>query len=223
MTILKRQARNSIRRHSTAHSCPLTIQLRFHLFQLISRPVQLYFGCAAASGASYTAAVLEEARRLVESVGVQALVGPTADDQERALQQYARRQPTVAFIDGSGAALVTDPAPNFFSFDPNAVQWMSGLGDYAYRRLGWRTAAIVDDRTVPVFTWTQSAAFAAEFCALGGSIVKRAWIPGSGDLSGLIGQLPSRGIDGLFVSSIERIRSRWQTTTHSCAATSHAG
>jgi branched-chain amino acid transport system substrate-binding protein len=167
------------------------------------RPVRLYFGCAAASGASYPAAVLEEARRLVESVGVQALIGPTADDQERALQQYARRQPTLAFIDGSGAALVTDPAPNFFSFDPNAAQWIAGLGDYAYRRLRWRTAAIVDDRTIPVFTWTQSAAFAAEFCALGGSIVTRVWIPVSGDLSGSIGQLPSRGIDGLFVSSID--------------------
>lgn len=168
------------------------------------RRIRLYSGCAAASGASYPSAVIGEARRLVEKVGVQVLIGPTAADQQWVLEQYARRHPEVAFIDGSGAGLFTAPAPNFFSFDPNGAQWIAGLGDYAYGKLGWRTAAIVNEPSIGLYSWAQSAAFAAEFCSLGGTIVKRIWFPSlSRDLSGLVAQLPSRGVDGLFVSSFD--------------------
>jgi branched-chain amino acid transport system substrate-binding protein len=168
------------------------------------RPIRLYFGCAAASGASYPTAVIGEARRLVEKIGVRVLIGPTAGDQQWVLEQYARRHPGVAFVDGSGAGLFTAPAPNFFSFDPNGAQWIAGLGDYAYRKLGWRTAVIVNEPSIGLYSWAQSAAFTAEFCSLGGTIIKRIWFPSlSRDLSGLIAQLPSRGVDGLFVSSFD--------------------
>jgi branched-chain amino acid transport system substrate-binding protein len=132
------------------------------------------------------------------------LIGPTAADQQWVLEQYARRHPGVAFVDGSGAGLFTAPAPNFFSFDPNGAQWIAGLGDYAYRKLGWRTAVIVNEPSIGLYSWAQSAAFTAEFCSLGGTIIKRIWFPSlSRDLSGLIAQLPSRGVDGLFVSSFD--------------------
>ena len=40
----------------------------------------------------------------------------------------------------SGRADPNDPAPNVFRFEPDGAQWVAGLGDYAYRTLGWRTA-----------------------------------------------------------------------------------
>jgi DNA-binding beta-propeller fold protein YncE/ABC-type branched-subunit amino acid transport system substrate-binding protein len=166
------------------------------------RPVRLYFGCATTNQVD---SFLEEARRLVEKVGVAVLIGPTDTPEELALQQYARRHPAVAFLDGSGDAPIASPAPDFYNFHPDALQWIAGLGDYAYRQLGWRTAVTITDPVIGArFSWGQSAAFTAEFCSLGGTIVKRIWIPsGTTDLSGIVAQLPRSGVGGVFVSGFD--------------------
>src|SRR5262245_40091762 len=48
------------------------------------------------------------------------------------------------------------------------TQWAAGLGTYAYDVLGWRRATILagDEPS----GWDGSAAFVAEFCALGGKV-----------------------------------------------------
>jgi branched-chain amino acid transport system substrate-binding protein len=164
---------------------------------IAGRPVALYIGCNPADGGSSTEQVLEEARRLVEQVGVDVLVAPTATLDELALQEYARMHPHTTFVDGAGAAPDPNPAPNFFSFDPNGAQWMAGLGSYAYHRLGWRRA--VEIAFAPdAFSWEQVAAFTAEFCSLGGTIAKRIFYPlYTSDWSAVVSRVPRRGIDGI--------------------------
>jgi YVTN family beta-propeller protein len=160
---------------------------------IAGRPVRLAFGCADGS----TTSGLAEARRLVEQVGVDILIGPETADQGLALQEYARRHPGVAFVNGSSMAQQLKPAANFFSFWYDGAQSMAGLGAYAYDKLGWRTAVTIAG--ADAFDWAQAAGFDAEFCALGGRIVKRIWIPQfAQDFSGLVAQIPKTGVDGFL-------------------------
>ena len=129
-------------------------------------PIRLVFGCSDAT----TASALSEARRLVDDVGVRVLIGPLGGNQGLALQDFARRRPGVAFVNGNASDQLLDPAPNFFSFHGDGADWTAGLGTYAYRTLGWRHAVLVADLEDDVFNWTQAAGFVAEFCSLGGTI-----------------------------------------------------
>lgn len=155
------------------------------------RPVELDIGCVAGNDE-----VIPEARRLVEEDGAQAVVGPLDPQQGMVLREYARTQPaTVFLIQPSGAPELTlsDPAPNVFRFAADAAQSSAGAGTYAYRTLGWRTAAIVAD-DIP-YSWEGAAGFVAEFCALGGQIVDRIWIPVGTDPAEVVGDIaPADGV-----------------------------
>jgi branched-chain amino acid transport system substrate-binding protein len=158
------------------------------------RRVELLVGCVSGSED-----VIPEARRLVEEDGVRALVGPLTPEQGMALVRYARLKPDVAFlIQPTAAPEVTldDPAHNVFRFAPDAAQTSAGLGSYAYRQLGWRRAAVVGE-DVP-YAWEESAGFIAEFCALGGRIVAREWIPVGADPGPAAGRVP-RSADGVYL------------------------
>src|SRR5262249_47696139 len=69
-----------------------------------------------------------------------------------------------------------EPASNLYRFTLDYGQLAAGLGAYAYETLGWRRATILagDDPS----GWDASAAFAAEFCALGGSADSHAYRAG---------------------------------------------
>jgi branched-chain amino acid transport system substrate-binding protein len=161
-------------------------------------PVRLVFGCSDTT----TASALSEARRLVDGVGVQVLIGPLGGNQGLALQEFARRRPKVAFVNGTSSAQLLRPAPNFFSFHTDGAGWTAGVGTYAYRSLGWRKAVVVADLEDDVFNWTQAAGFVAEFCSLGGLVVKHIWIPaGTQDYTRVIDQVPAAGVDGFFFAT----------------------
>ena len=169
---------------------------------IAGRPLKLVFGC---NDENTGVGVLTEARRLVEGEGVDVLIGPLAGNEEVVVQSYARRQPRVAFVDGSGSVQLTQPAPNFFSFHTDGAQWTAGLGAYAYKTLGWRSAVTIANEP-DAFNWAQVAGFTAEFCALGGDVVRRVWIrPGISDLSGVIAEIPRAGVDGFFVESSDAL------------------
>jgi branched-chain amino acid transport system substrate-binding protein len=74
---------------------------------------------------------------------------------------------------------------------------MAGVGTYAYKTLGWRNVAILaEDYSYP---YTLAAGFIAEFCAEGGKIAQRTWVPlGVADYSPYVAQLP-RNIDGTLL------------------------
>jgi branched-chain amino acid transport system substrate-binding protein len=166
--------------------------------RIAGKPVTLALGCSDGTASS----ALAEARRLVEQVGVHILIGPSQAGQELALQEYARRRPGVAFVNGLAGAQLLNTPPNFFSFLPDGAQWMAGLGAHAYRTLGWRRAVIVADTTFDAFHWAQAAGFIAEFCSLGGTIVRRIWVRREmHDYSAAIAQIPSRGVDGILAAT----------------------
>jgi branched-chain amino acid transport system substrate-binding protein len=144
--------------------------------------------------------VIPEARRLVEEEGADVLVGPLFPEQGMVLRAYARRRPDTTFLIQSSDApelTLNQPAANVFRFFPDSAQWAAGLGAYAYRTLGWRTAVTVGD-DVP-YGWGAVSGFVAEFCALGGK-VRREWLaPFTLDPATLVPKL--KGADGVFLGT----------------------
>ena len=135
---------------------------------------QIVRGCTETS--EFTVLV-EEVRRLVETEGVDAVVGPISEADGLVMRDLARKYPEVIFIPvWSGAQELTlrHPAANVYRFDTDEAQDVAGLGSYAYRELGWRRAAVVAD---PFVGWQEEAAFVAEFCALGGNVTARFYTP----------------------------------------------
>jgi len=160
------------------------------------RPVELLIGCVAG-----TEDVLPEARRLVEEDGAQILIGPLFAEHGLVLRDYARRRPEATFLIQPSPALeltLTNPARNVFRFTSNAAQSTAGLGWYAFHELGWRTAATVAD-DVP-YGWENVAGFIAEFCAVGGRIVDREWLPLGADPAARAPQIP-RSVDGVYLGA----------------------
>ena len=154
------------------------------------------FGCADGT----TGSALAEWRRLVEQAGADVVIGPLSGDEGLALPEYARRQPGIAFVNGSSSSQQLRPARNTYSFWYDGAQWMAGVGAYAYKKLGWRTAVTIGG--ADTFDWAQVAGFDAEFCALGGTIVKRLWVPQEAqDFAGLVAQVPRSGVDGFLVEA----------------------
>jgi branched-chain amino acid transport system substrate-binding protein len=139
--------------------------------RVAGRDVELVRGCTESS--EFTILV-EEARRLVEAEGVDAVVGPISEADGLEVRELARKHPDVVFIPAwSGAQELTlrHPAANVYRFDTDEAQDVAGLGSYAYRELGWRSATVVADPSA--VGWQEEAAFVAEFCALGGKVTAR--------------------------------------------------
>ena len=143
---------------------------------------------------------IKAARKLVEQDGVQILVGPLSGSEGVAMRDYAKTQPNVTFINGSSAAQETtlkDPAPNFYRFSTDGVQWQAGLGDYAYKTKGYKKVAIVaEDYSFP---YSQVMGFMVDYCKAGGKVVEKLWVPiGNKDYSSVIAKIPD-DIDALYV------------------------
>src|SRR5262249_50148866 len=133
------------------------------------RRVELVFGCAG----DLTSGTLE-LRRLVESEGAEVVVGPSVPPLGIAMAEYARHQPDVTFAITSWEVLTSlDPGANVFRFTPGYAQGVAGLGAFAYHQLGWRRAVVIADPD-PI-GWGWAAGPIAEFCSLGGEIVRRVW------------------------------------------------
>jgi branched-chain amino acid transport system substrate-binding protein len=168
--------------------------------EIAGRPVEIVQGCTELNAYSL---LIEEARRLVETERVDVVIGGIGFPEGMVLRRVAERYPDTTFVaalSGASGVTYTDPPPNLFRFGPGGAQAVAGLGAYAYRELGWRTAAIVADDYVG--GWDQAAGFAAEFCSLGGRIV-------SHDLASLFAPAPApadirraQEADGVAVLSV---------------------
>jgi branched-chain amino acid transport system substrate-binding protein len=144
---------------------------------------------------------IKETKRLMEQLGADIMIGPLSGDESIAVANYAKQHPTKTFVDGSAGAQDTTlkvQAPNFFRFNGDGAQWNAGLGDLAYNKLGWKTAAVVADDYS--FAWTSAAGFIAEFCGVGGKVTKRVFPPlNTTDYSSYAQQMPTN-VDGTFVA-----------------------
>ena len=168
--------------------------------EIAGRPVEIVAGCTEINAYSL---MIEEARRLVETEGVDVLIGTIGLPEGIVFRRVAERYPDVTFVlawSGPSGATFADPPPNLFRLGPTSAQSVAGLGTYAYRELGWRTAAIVAEDYAA--GWEGAAGFTAEFCALGGRIVSR-------DLASLYAPAPAaadvrraRAADGVALFSL---------------------
>lgn len=152
------------------------------------------YGCANDTASS----ALAQVQRLVGVDHAQVVIGPLSGDEGIAVANYAKTQPGLTFINGtSGAQDMTLKvrAPNVYRFNGDGAQWSAGVGDYAYRKLGWRHAVVVMDDYA--FGWTSAAGFIADFCADGGTVTRIYPPLGTTDYSSYIAQIPQK-FDGLF-------------------------
>jgi len=144
---------------------------------------------------------IKETKRLMEQLGADVMIGPLSGDESIAVANYAKQHPTKTFVDGSAGAQDTTlkvRAKNFFRFNGDGAMWNAGLGDLAYNKLHWKTAAVVADDYS--FAWTSAAGFIAEFCAVGGKVTKRVFPPlNTTDYSSYAQQMPTN-VDGTFVA-----------------------
>jgi len=170
--------------------------------EIAGRPVEFVtpFGC----GDETPDVAIEETRRIMEEEGADILIGPLSGDEGIAVANYAKANQDKTFVDGMHGAqdsTLKVQAPNFFRFHLDGAQWSAGAGDYAYNELGWRSAVTIgDDYSFP---YTGVGGFIAEFCGVGGDVVKRLWPSlGETDYSSFISQLPEipEEVDGIFAA-----------------------
>jgi branched-chain amino acid transport system substrate-binding protein len=144
---------------------------------------------------------IKETKRLMEQLGADILIGPLSGDESIAVANYAKQHPTKTFVNGSAGAQDTTlkvRAPNFFRFNGDGAMWNAGLGDLAYKKLGWKTAAVIADDYS--FAWTSAAGFITDFCAAGGKVTARVFPPlNTTDYSSYAQQMPTN-VDGTFVA-----------------------
>jgi branched-chain amino acid transport system substrate-binding protein len=145
---------------------------------------------------------LAKAKKLIEQDNVDILIGPLSGDEGLlAIKPYAKQNLKKTFLNGSSAAQDTtfrDPAPNFFRFSTDGAQWQAGLGTYAFDVKGYKKMALVaEDYSFP---YTQVGGFMYEFCAKGGHMVQKFWVPlGTKDYSAVVSGLP-KDIDAMYVA-----------------------
>jgi branched-chain amino acid transport system substrate-binding protein len=155
------------------------------------------FGC----GNDTVPLAVSETKRLMEQLNADIMIGPLSGDEAVSVAHYAQAHPTKTFIIGTAGS--QDPtlqiAPkNDFRYHGDGAQWNAGTGEIAYLKLHWRKAAIImDDYS---FGWTSAAGLIADFCGIGGKIVKRVFPPlNTTDYAPYIKQLPPPSkVDGYF-------------------------
>ncbi len=140
------------------------------------------------------------ARKLVEQDKVDILIGPVSGSEGIAIRDYSKTQPQVTFLNGSSGALETTyvtPSPNFYRWNLDGSQWLSGLGSYIYNDKKWRKiATVAEDYSFP---YTQMFSLVTEYCALGGQISERFWVPlGTKDFASVIAKLPD-DVDAIYL------------------------
>jgi branched-chain amino acid transport system substrate-binding protein len=139
------------------------------------------------------------ATKLIEQDNVDILVGPLSGSEGLAVKEYAKNHPGKTFVNGTSAATDTtlrNPAPNFFRFTTEGAQWQAGLGSYVYDVKKIRKVALVSEDYS--FPYSQVMGFMTEFCAKGGRVTKKFWVPlGAKDFSSVVAGLPS-DVDAIY-------------------------
>ena len=139
-------------------------------------------------------------RKLIDQDKVQILVSPLSGDEGIAVKNFSRTHPELTFINAASGAQETtfpDPSPNFFRWNMDGAQWQAGLGDYAFHNKGYKKiATVAEDYS---FTYTQVFGLVLEYCAAGGQVTNRFWVPlGTKDFASVIAALPD-DVDAIYL------------------------
>jgi branched-chain amino acid transport system substrate-binding protein len=138
-------------------------------------------------------------RKAVEQDKVPIMIGPLSGDEGIAVKNYAKTKPDVTFVNGSSgaqAATLGDPAPNFYRFNTEGAQWMVGLGEHALAKGYKKVFLVAEDYGFP---YSQVQGFMASYCAKGGKVVDKAWVPlGTKDYAAVVARIP-KDVDAVLV------------------------
>jgi branched-chain amino acid transport system substrate-binding protein len=139
-------------------------------------------------------------KKLIEQDHVQILISPLSGDEGIAVKNFSKSHPELTFINAASGAQETtfpDPSPNFFRYNMDGAQWQAGLGDYAYNTKGYKRIATVGEDYS--FVYTQVFGLILEFCAAGGQVTNRQWVPlGTKDFASTISALPE-DVDAIYL------------------------
>ena len=139
-------------------------------------------------------------KKLIEQDHVQILISPLSGDEGIAVKNFSKTHPELTFINAASGAQETtfpDPSPNFFRYNMDGAQWQAGLGDYAYNTKGYKKIATVGEDYS--FVYTQVFGLILEFCAAGGQVTNRQWVPlGTKDFASTISALPE-DVDAIYL------------------------
>ena len=131
---------------------------------------------------------------------MQILISPLSGDEGIAVKNFSKTHPELTFINAASGAQETtfpDPSPNFFRWNMDGAQWSAGLGDYAYNTKGYKKIATVGEDYS--FVYTQVFGLVLEFCAAGGQVTNRQWVPlGTKDFASTIAALPD-DVDAIYL------------------------
>jgi branched-chain amino acid transport system substrate-binding protein len=140
------------------------------------------------------------ARKLVEQDKVDLMLSPLSGDEGIAVKNYAKTHPEITFINAASGAQETtyvDPAPNFYRFNMDGAQWQAGLGNYIYKNKGYKKIATVGEDYS--FVYTQVFGLVLEYCAAGGQVTNRQWVPlGTKDFASVIAAMPD-DVDAIYL------------------------
>ena len=160
------------------------------------RPLEIIVASTDASPDSAVRAV----RKLVEQDQVDVVISPLSGSEGIAIRDYAKTKPDMTVINAASGAQETtfvNPSENFFRFNMDGAQWQAGLGDYIYNDKGYRTIATVGEDYS--FVYTQVFGLVLEFCAAGGEVTERFWVPlGTKDFASIIAALPD-DVDAIYL------------------------
>jgi branched-chain amino acid transport system substrate-binding protein len=160
------------------------------------RPLEIIVASTDASPDSAVRAV----RKLVEQDQVDVVISPLSGSEGIAIRDYAKTKPDMTFINAASGAQETtfvNPSENFFRYNMDGAQWQAGLGDYIYNDKGYRTIATVGEDYS--FVYTQVFGLVLEFCAAGGEVTERFWVPlGTKDFASIIAALPD-DVDAIYL------------------------
>ena len=145
--------------------------------------------------------VVAKARLLIDG-GASIVIGPLAGIEGIMIRDFAKSVPEVTFINGASAAqdaTLRAPAENFFRFNPDSMQWIGGLGHYAYDEKDIRTIVTVgEDYSLP---YTQLMGFMLDYCAAGGRVLGNHWVsPGASDAARLAERVARAETDALLLA-----------------------
>lgn len=145
--------------------------------------------------------VIAKARVLIDR-GAEILIGPLAGIEGIAIREFAKSVPDVTFVNGASAAqdvTLREPAENFFRFNADSMQWIAGLGRYAYEEKDIRSiVSVAEDYSLP---YTQLMGFMLDYCTLGGEVLARHWVStGAGDAARIAETVSATEADALFLA-----------------------
>jgi branched-chain amino acid transport system substrate-binding protein len=143
---------------------------------------------------------LTKAKKLVERDGVKILSGVVSSSVAYALRDYvvSAKVPLVITVSGADGLTQQDAAPNIFRTSASGSQQSHVLGEWLYKKKGFRRMIILAPNYA--MGYEQTGGFARTFKDLGGKIVKTVYPPlGAPDYGPFLTSLDLKSADVIGV------------------------